>query len=119
MYLKINLPGVANFARKSDVHSLWLQPQYRGLGAADSLFDAVQVQIDRLGLETFIEGGAKLAPMYSPYGCLMAKLVVWDLPQDFRSADCRAMVAKLRNEPGIIMWRPPFGKFVKGKTEVP
>ncbi|SPQ21217.1 5484286f-38bf-46be-85b9-cb144f630e3b [Thermothielavioides terrestris] len=106
-------------------HALWIMPAYRHLGAGAALLDFWLADVDRLGLESYLEGSVVATSLYLEKGFVLLErpvMVFRYFPKnksDAPSAEWPHLVRRLHAEPIAIMWRPAGGVYEEGKTVLP
>lgn len=71
--------------------------------------DSWMADIDRLGLEAFLEASSMSAPLYRKYGFIEVECPKMVFRRENPSEDWLGLVHDMRAHPISIMWRPKCG----------
>ena len=75
---------------------------------------------DELGLDTFAESPDAGRPLFEAVGFITVDDFYWDADVEKPSKVWEALTRRLEMPlHGYLMWRPPGGKFIEGKTTLP
>jgi hypothetical protein len=103
----------------TDGRSLFVLLEYRSTGVANQLVESGIIELDKRGLECFLE-----ATMFSTPGLLRVGFIVvgWTNMVFVRrnpSKDWTRLVHELQAHPISILWRPVSGRYIGGETVLP
>jgi hypothetical protein len=76
-------------------------------------------QIDKLGLETFLEGTSLSTPGLLGVGFIVITWTNMVFRRENPSAHWKRLVHNIQSHPISILWRPRLGRYIEGETILP
>ncbi|KAL4988093.1 hypothetical protein BDW68DRAFT_99297 [Aspergillus falconensis] len=98
----------------------FVDPEYRGHHVPNLLFEEECRRADELGLEAYLEATTPLAvQIYMRHGFIPYGKVSVEPKKENADDEWKDMEKKMQPLQFCPMWRPKYGQFVPGKTQLP
>lgn len=98
---------------------MFVLPDYRATGVATLMLDFCIKEVDKLGLEIFLEGTIFNTPGLLRQGFIVVGWTNMIFRRRKQSEDWTRLVHDLQAHPIGILWRPRQGAYVEGETILP
>ena len=95
---------------------MFTHPEYRLQGVADELMKWGLQKADKLGVEMWLNASPGAVSLYKKHGFIMILENDLNPSEDQPSEEWNEMKTRLKLDPAFVMWRPPGGIYVEGRT---
>jgi hypothetical protein len=93
--------------------------EYRSTGVARQLIEFGISEVDKQGLECFLEGTVFSTPGLLRVGFVVVGWTNMVFARRNPSKDWKRLVNELQAHPVSILWRPKMGGYIEGETVLP